>query len=1450
MSQIQEVRIQSKVDTKDAWENSPLILLNQEVGYEKETGKYKIGDGIHVWSELEYANKLPLQEGNADNALVHGYTLTNWNPAGDDDTGINDQVVEYIQGNKTNSNYVGIKTIEENGVKKIAAGAFGENSVTFGTKSQALGGKSFSEGSKTIAFDNNSHAEGNGTFAVGKHSHAEGNGTTSIGNASHAEGFSTIAKKPSSHAEGHETIAEGDRSHAEGYVTLAKGDNSHAEGFGTIAQNTDAHAEGLYTITGGGIQHVQGKWNEVMGGDYAHVVGNGVSEDVVDEEGNIIIRNRSNAHTLDWDGNAWFAGKLELGEDLDNLLTIEHGEGKDSLQQPSSKALSDNAIALGKDNISGLKGFYIKSIDTTNKKIYLSLTKAEPFISNDDNTDPFFETPSYTRGKWFSLIVRDKLDQRNHYHLCSTIQDIQNNVISYKNDLPFNTIFHESDLRTPVFFVPTQPEVGNILISYGSYSEGYENISAGNYAHTEGRQNLATGDYSHAEGRYTTAGYGAHAEGEHTVAEGYGSHAEGYKAYAKGDYSHSQGNETIAFEKYSHAEGNGSKAEGESSHAEGNGSIAKGSYSHAEGNGSKAEGGSSHAEGNGSNAEGNYSHAEGDYTKATGSCSHAEGGSTKAIGQRAHAEGNGSVAEGNYSHAEGSNTEAIGDCSHAEGINCKATGKDSHAEGNNTQASGYRTHAEGFETVAKNTNSHAEGYQTVTGGDNQHVQGKWNKEMGASYAHIVGNGSNNDNRTNAHTLDWSGNAWFAGDVYVGPDNKKLLTNLYEGNANNTLIHGRTLTNWNIYGDDNTGINNKVVEYIDQNKENENDLPIQIQIIKEEDVEIRKVVAGAFGENSVAFGSKSQALGGKSFAEGSKTIAFGNNTHAEGNGTFAVGPHSHSEGSGTTSIGNSSHAEGRNSIAKGDNSHAEGLGTHSQGDNSHAEGCGTQSTGSRSHAEGFNTTARNDDSHAEGLGTITGGGAQHVQGKWNEAMGGNYAHVVGNGSDEHHRTNAHTLDWKGNAWFAGEVTIGSNNTKLVSETELASLKIPLKSGDASNSLVQGDSVSNWNPNNSEANTKIVEYTTNRTVNENGLAIQIDDEGKIIAGAFGSGSVAFGTKAQALGGKSFAEGSKTVAFANNSHAEGNSTFAVDQNTHAEGYKTTALGYNSHAEGKDTIAQGKNSHAEGNTTEAIGDNAHAEGYNTDAIGENSHAEGMLSKSTQKYSHAEGYNTQTQGECAHSEGKDTIAKGYNSHAEGNTTEAIGENTHAEGYRTQALGYMSHTEGQGTISQGRSQHVQGEYNIIDNDVGSTWSPYTYRSKYAHIVGNGTDDNNRSNAHTLDWEGNAWFAGTVTAEGIALPTFKVTLNTPTLQMQGYYYYDLFQYIDTKYRDVTKYDLQVELAPLTIENNSSINDYLQMKEAFNNAEFIGAQTQEKTYVLIVTGSVPTISITLEIKAVKK
>lgn len=122
---------------------------------------------------------------------------------------------------------------------------------------------------------------------------------------------------------------------------------------------------------------------------------------------------------------------------------------------------------------------------------------------------------------------------------------------------------------------------------------------------------------------------------------------------------------------------------------------------------------------------------------------------------------------------------------------------------------------------------------------------------------------------------------------------------------------------------------------------------------------------------------------------------------------------------------------------------------------------------------------------------------------------------------------------------------------------------------------------------------------------------------------------------------------------------------------------------------------------------------------------------------SHTEGNETTASAAYSHAEGNETTASGYSSHAEGLSTTASGNYSHTEGSHTTASVDCSHAEGYYTMASGENSHVQGRYNINDSD-----------GKYAHIVGNGKSNTARSNAHTLDWEGNAWFSGTV--EGTAM----------------------------------------------------------------------------------------------------
>lgn len=196
--------------------------------------------------------------------------------------------------------------------------------------------------------------------------------------------------------------------------------------------------------------------------------------------------------------------------------------------------------------------------------------------------------------------------------------------------------------------------------------------------------------------------------------------------------------------------------------------------------------------------------------------------------------------------------------------------------------------------------------------------------------------------------------------------------------------------------------------------------------------VRSVAANPeLGNSSFAFGSNAKASGHFSHAEGKNTVASGETSHAEGNNTVASGQTSHAEGDHTTASGDYSHAEGGSTIAFGSHSHAEGSHSHAEGWGSHAEG-----------------------SHSHALGEC-----QHVQGKYNIADTTN-AFIIGNG-DSDTRSNANTVDWNGNAWFAGDVYVGSTSgknkdegsKKLVTEAELASLIAQITEAVSQKSQVQ-------------------------------------------------------------------------------------------------------------------------------------------------------------------------------------------------------------------------------------------------------------------------------------------------------------------------------------------------------------------------------------------------------------
>ena len=141
---------------------------------------------------------------------------------------------------------------------------------------------------------------------------------------------------------------------------------------------------------------------------------------------------------------------------------------------------------------------------------------------------------------------------------------------------------------------------------------------------------------------------------------------------------------------------------------------------------------------------------------------------------------------------QGDSVNAIGVSSHAEGNSTNAIGDYSHAEGDNTQAKGNYSHAEGQETItlASAQFSHAEGWNTIASASYQHVQGKWNAASSVESAFIVGNGTDDGNRSNL--IHAAGNeVQIKGSLNISDDLLVNDTTFVVDVANNRVGIGKT-----------------------------------------------------------------------------------------------------------------------------------------------------------------------------------------------------------------------------------------------------------------------------------------------------------------------------------------------------------------------------------------------------------------------------------------------------------------------------------------------------------------------------------------------------------------------------------------------------------------------------------------------------------------------------------
>lgn len=268
----------------------------------------------------------------------------------------------------------------------------------------------------------------------------------------------------------------------------------------------------------------------------------------------------------------------DLAQGVQDSLVFEKGSGVNSVQEKGleNSAFSETSIAIGKNNVAGLKGFYYKHIQKvgnagTTVNIFLSTTQVIPTMNSSAVVKDTSIQPSeyWEKGDIISIINDSK-----YYNLLKVTNFLSNGggiQATWIGSAPFNSISSVSTLSKEDYsiFCISKSQAGISDLVESCIAIGTENKSVGGNSVATGHKNEAYGKFSFVEGRENKAGYAAHAEGQDTQANGTRSHAEGYDTVANGNGSHAEGQHTETIGQASHAEGYYTTAGGIAEHAEG-----------------------------------------------------------------------------------------------------------------------------------------------------------------------------------------------------------------------------------------------------------------------------------------------------------------------------------------------------------------------------------------------------------------------------------------------------------------------------------------------------------------------------------------------------------------------------------------------------------------------------------------------------------------------------------------------------------------------------------------------------------------------------------------------------------------------------------------------------------------------------------------------------------------
>ena len=414
-------------------------------------------------------------------------------------------------------------------------------------------------------------------------------------------------------------------------------------------------------------------------------------------------------------------------------------------------------------------GYYYKSIDLVNKKIYLTREQVErPVISTIDYSDESFEAPAYNIGEKLAVI------NHNKYYPDATITEIEHNVITYTGDIGF-TVINPADTSTPdmdldeyAIFVVNQPEVGIVNLKLGAFAAGISNTVLGNGAGAIGTGLLTYGDHGFTINYKNKAAWAA-------FCRGYGNEGNGF-------YSDTGGRDNVNDAECGRMGGRWNKSEKTAYGADvgGQNNTARAQNVRMGGKGNTAEVGAVNSEITG---EGNTLDAR---------CAH-ESGKNNNVRKKVN-DCTGSDISGESNTLEGALNSKIGGKSNKikgseyagqwGGSQSDVGGLENILDGTNTGA--VNVHMHGEKNLAYHRNVDIGGCGNRSSAANQFIRGAWCADNYRARM-IIGGGTSDSDRKNALELIFDGE-----DYYLIADLlcKKLGIDLNGKSIMNGTLNGK------------------------------------------------------------------------------------------------------------------------------------------------------------------------------------------------------------------------------------------------------------------------------------------------------------------------------------------------------------------------------------------------------------------------------------------------------------------------------------------------------------------------------------------------------------------------------------------------------------------------------------------------------------------------------------